>query len=113
MFADLILDIGTRTYVPQNRGLVALTTGHFRSASSTVSAVYAPPLGHWQFNKDQMKEFRDISANDFSVPVSKAVQHCERNPPDNLWQVIVNHFSSPSKGVVLDMKCLPRVIPRT
>jgi hypothetical protein len=36
------------------------------------------------FNKAQMKEFHDISAKDFDVPVSKVVQHCHSNLPDNL-----------------------------
>jgi hypothetical protein len=43
-------------------------------------------------NKAQMKEFHDISAKDFNVPVSKVVQHCRTNRPDNLWQAIAGHF---------------------
>jgi hypothetical protein len=38
------------------------------------------------------KDTLDLSATDFNVPVSKVVQHCRKNPPDNLWQVIVDHF---------------------
>ena len=38
------------------------------------------------------KEALDLAAKDFSVPVSKVVQHCRENPPDNLWDAIVNHF---------------------
>jgi len=43
-------------------------------------------------NKAQAKEFHDISAEDFKVPVSKVVQHCRYNRPDNLWEAIANHF---------------------
>lgn len=43
-------------------------------------------------NKAQTKEFHDISAEDFNVPVSKVIQHCKKNPPENLWQAIVQHF---------------------
>jgi len=43
-------------------------------------------------NKAQMKEFHDISAKDFDVPVSKVVQHCHSNLPENLWQAIADHF---------------------
>ena|SRR5208283_3671660 len=43
-------------------------------------------------NKSQMKEFHDISAKDFNVSVSKVVQHCHSNLPDNLWQAIADHF---------------------
>ena len=43
-------------------------------------------------NKAQAKEFHDISAEDFKVPVSKVVQHCRLNRPDNLWEAIANHF---------------------
>lgn len=43
-------------------------------------------------NKSQAKEFHDISAKDFNVPVSKVVQHCRANKPDNLWQAIADHF---------------------
>jgi HdeA/HdeB family len=43
-------------------------------------------------NRAQAKEFHDISAEDFKVPVSKVVQHCRTNPPANLWDAIVNHF---------------------
>jgi hypothetical protein len=39
-----------------------------------------------------MKEFHDISAKDFDVPVSKVVQHCHSNLPENLWQAIADHF---------------------
>ncbi|HMF06725.1 MAG TPA: HdeA/HdeB family chaperone [Methylocella sp.] len=38
------------------------------------------------------KEALDLAATDFNVPVSKVVQHCRKNPPDNLWQAIVDHF---------------------
>jgi HdeA/HdeB family len=38
------------------------------------------------------KEALDLAAQDFNVPVSKVVQHCRKNPPDNLWDAIVNHF---------------------
>jgi hypothetical protein len=40
----------------------------------------------------KMKEFHDIFAMDFDVPVSKVVQHCHSNLPDNLWQAIADHF---------------------
>ena len=43
-------------------------------------------------NKAQMEEFHDIAAKDFDVPVSKVVQHCHSNLPDNLWQAIADHF---------------------
>jgi hypothetical protein len=43
-------------------------------------------------NKAQAKEFHDISAQDFNAPVSKVVQHCRKNRPDNLWDAIANHF---------------------
>ena len=43
-------------------------------------------------NKAQTKDFHDISAKDFNVPVSKVVQHCRMNRADNLWDAIVNHF---------------------
>jgi hypothetical protein len=43
-------------------------------------------------NKNQMKEAADVSAKDFKVPVSKVVQHCQKEPADNLWDAIVNHF---------------------
>jgi HdeA/HdeB family len=43
-------------------------------------------------NKAQMKEFHDISAKDFNVPVSKVIQHCRTNRADNLWEAIANHF---------------------
>jgi len=38
------------------------------------------------------KDALDLAAKDFNVPVSKVVQHCRMNPPDNLWQAIVDHF---------------------
>ena len=43
-------------------------------------------------NKSQTKEFHDVAAEDFKVPVSKVVQHCRVNQPDNLWQVIERHW---------------------
>lgn len=43
-------------------------------------------------NKAQMKEFHDISAKDFDVPVSKVVQHCHSNLPENLWRGSADHF---------------------
>ena len=43
-------------------------------------------------NKAQMKEFHDISAKDFDVPISKVVQHCHSNLPDNLWGAIEHRF---------------------
>ena len=43
-------------------------------------------------NKAQMKEFHDIAAKDFDVPISKVVQHCHSNLPDNLWKAIADHF---------------------
>jgi hypothetical protein len=43
-------------------------------------------------NKAQMKQFHDIAAKDFDVPISKVVQHCHSNLPDNLWQAIADHF---------------------
>jgi hypothetical protein len=43
-------------------------------------------------NKAQAKEFHDISAKNFDVPVSKVVQHCRANRADNLWEAIANHF---------------------
>jgi hypothetical protein len=38
------------------------------------------------------KDALDLAANDFNVPVSKVVQHCHKNPPENLWQAIIDHF---------------------
>jgi len=38
------------------------------------------------------KDALDLAATDFNVPVSKVVQHCRKNPPDNLWQGIIDHF---------------------
>jgi hypothetical protein len=38
------------------------------------------------------KDVLDLAAKDFNVPVSKVVQHCQKNEPDNLWDAIVNHF---------------------
>ncbi len=38
------------------------------------------------------KETLDLAAKDFNVPVSQVVQHCRKNPTDNLWQAIVDHF---------------------
>ncbi|HET6378776.1 MAG TPA: HdeA/HdeB family chaperone [Methylocella sp.] len=38
------------------------------------------------------KDALDLAAKDFDVPVSKVVQHCQRNHADNLWDAIANHF---------------------
>lgn len=38
------------------------------------------------------KEALDLAAKDFNVPVSKVVQHCQKNQADNLWDAIVNQF---------------------
>jgi hypothetical protein len=43
-------------------------------------------------NRGQVKEFHDISAKNFNVPISKVVQHCRANRADNLWQAIADHF---------------------
>jgi hypothetical protein len=38
------------------------------------------------------KDALDLAAKDFNVPVSKVVQHCQKNQADNLWDAIANHF---------------------
>jgi hypothetical protein len=46
-------------------------------------------------NLADKKETLDLSAKSFGVPVSKVVQHCERNRKEPLWDVIVNYFNLP------------------
>ena len=43
-------------------------------------------------NRSEMKEAADVSAKDFNVSVSQLVQHCHKQPADNLWDAIANHF---------------------
>ena len=46
-------------------------------------------------NLADKKESLDLSAKSFNVPVSKVVQHCQRNRSLPLWDAIVNNFNLP------------------
>ena len=53
-----------------------------------------PYVVYWMtgLNNADKKEALDLSAKDFNAPVSKVVQECHREPAQNLWQAITNHF---------------------
>jgi hypothetical protein len=43
----------------------------------------------------EKKDELDLAAKDFGVPVSKVVQHCQKNSSLPLWDAIVEHFNLP------------------
>lgn len=53
-----------------------------------------PYVVYWMtgLNNADKKEALDLSAKDFNAPISKVVQECHREPAQNLWQAITNHF---------------------
>ncbi|HZM08234.1 MAG TPA: HdeA/HdeB family chaperone [Methylocella sp.] len=53
-----------------------------------------PYVVYWMtgLNKADKKDFLDVGAKDFNAPISKVVEDCHREPAQNLWQAIANHF---------------------
>ena len=43
-------------------------------------------------NRAEKKETLDVGAKDFNAPISKVVEACHKEPAQNLWQAITNHF---------------------
>ncbi|WGJ13831.1 HdeA/HdeB family chaperone [Methylocapsa sp. D3K7] len=53
-----------------------------------------PYVVYWLtgLNKADKKEFLDVGAKDFNAPISKVVEACHKEPAQNLWQAIADHF---------------------